>query len=393
MWDKRHGVLLFLNSFATGLLSPLLTLLLLGSGIGMAAVPLTVGLYSATTVVFEIPSGMAADRWGRKNCFLLSCVFLLPSLGLLALGRGLPAMLAAMVFLGLARAFSSGSLDALVVEEFLLKHGEEALPRCTARISALTSIGLAAGCLAGGGVYSLTGRLWAAIALKAAVVLALLALGAGLTEHPVARETANPVALLTATLRGSGTVRALVLLCAAAAPPVFAVEVFYQPRFTQLLHSGAAGWALGFLSAGGYYATAAGSLLAARLGRPTLRRLLAFTGLTGAGLAGMAAAGTPVLFVAAYFAFYAILGGTDCLTSTLLNRAAPPKQRATLLSACSLAMQLGGLAASPLLSAGAALGTIPQVWLAAGGAVAAVMLVCLAVSAWRGRKTPPFPKH
>lgn len=250
MWDKRHGVLLFLNSFATGLLSPLLTLLLLGSGIGMAAVPLTVGLYSATTVVFEIPSGMAADRWGRKNCFLLSCVFLLPSLGLLALGRGLPAMLAAMVFLGLARAFSSGSLDALVVEEFLLKHGEEALPRCTARISALTSIGLAAGCLAGGGVYSLTGRLWAAIALKAAVVLALLALGAGLTEHPVARETANPVALLTATLRGSGTVRALVLLCAAAAPPVFAVEVFYQPRFTQLLHGGAAGWALAFSAQG-----------------------------------------------------------------------------------------------------------------------------------------------
>ena len=69
MWDKRHGVLLFLNSFVTGLLSPLLTLLLLGSGIGMAAVPLTVGLYSATTVVFEIPSGMAADRWGRKNCW------------------------------------------------------------------------------------------------------------------------------------------------------------------------------------------------------------------------------------------------------------------------------------------------------------------------------------
>ena len=56
-------------------------------------------------------------------------------------------------------------------------------------------------------------------------------------------------------------------------------------------------------------------------------------------------------------------------------------------------MQLGGLAASPLLSAGTALGTIPQVWLAAGGAVAAVILVCLAVSAWRGRKTPPLPKH
>uniref|UniRef100_UPI003AF55CC2 MFS transporter n=1 Tax=Candidatus Allofournierella excrementavium TaxID=2838591 RepID=UPI003AF55CC2 len=305
-------------------------------------------------------------------------------------GQGMAAVLAAMAFQGLARAFSSGSLDALVVEEFLLKNGAGALPKCTARISALTSIGLAMGCLAGGGVYALTGRLWTALALKGALVLAMLVLGAGLEEHPVERgqEEPNPAAQLAATLRSPGLVRALVLWPAAFAPSLFAVEVFYQPRFEQLLNSSAAGWALGTLSAGAFYASAAGAVLAPRLmRRPTLGRLLGVSALVGAGLMALSAAGTPVLFVAFYFLFYVINGSTDYLTSTLMNEAAPPSQRATLLSAGSLTLQLGGLAASPLLSAGAAVGTIPQVWLAAGGALASLMLAWLAVHLLRARKT------
>ena len=389
MFDKRHGLLLFLNSLASGLLSPLLTLLLLDKGLSLAAVPLAVGLYSATAVAFELPSGMAADRWGRKNCFLISLALLLPGLGLLILGRGTAAVLAAMAFQGLARAFSSGSLDALVVEEFLLKNGPEALPRCTARISALTSIGLAVGCLVGGGIYALTDRLWAALALKATVVLALLALGAGLAEHPVKREEGepNPAAQLAATLRGRGLVRALVLCSAALAPALFSVEVFYQPRFEQLLNSSAAGWALGALGGGAFYAAAAGSVLGPRLTRrPSLEKLLGAAALVGAGLMALGASGAPVTFVAAYFLFYVMVGWGDYLTSSLMNEAAPPSQRATLLSASSLSVQLGGLAASPLLSAGAAVGTIPQVWLAAGGALAAGMLAWLAARALRRRK-------
>lgn len=390
MFDKRHGLLLFLNGLSSGLLSPLLTLLLLDRGLSLAAVPLAVGLYSAVAVIFEVPSGMAADRWGRKNCFLVSQALLLPGLGLLALGQGMAAVLAAMAFHGLARAFSSGSLDALVVEEFLLKNGAGALPRCTARVSALTSIGLAMGCLAGGGVYALTGRMWTALALKGALVLVLLALSAGLEEHPVERgqEEPNPAVQLAAALRSPGLVRALVLWPAALAPALFSVEVFYQPRFEQLLNSSAAGWALGTLSAGAFYASAAGAVLGPRLTRrPTLGRLLGVSALVGAGLMALSAAGTPVLFVAFYFHFYVVNGSTDYLTSTLMNEAAPPSQRATLLSASSLSMQLGGLAASPLLSAGAAVGTIPQVWLAAGGALTALMLVWLAVHLLRARKT------
>ena len=52
MFDKRHGLLLFLNSLASGLLSPLLTLLWLDNGLSRAAVPRGVGLYSATAVAF-----------------------------------------------------------------------------------------------------------------------------------------------------------------------------------------------------------------------------------------------------------------------------------------------------------------------------------------------------
>ena len=384
MWNRRHGAMLFLNSVSTGFLAPVLTLLLLSKGCSLAVMPLAIGLHSAVTVVCEVPSGMAADRWGRRKCYLLSCLLTLPMLGLLVFGGGVGSVFAAMAFYGLAKAFSSGSLDALVVEEFLLKNGRGSLSACTGRISTLTSVGLAAGCLAGGGLYALTGRLWPVLALKACLTLTLLAMAAGLEEHAVCREDIHPAAQLAGILRGSGIVRALVLLSVAAAPPLFSVELFYQPRITELLHTQSAGWVLGALSAGAYYAAAAGSAFGRRAtAAPTLPKLLAVTALSGACLLGMAAADSAALFVGTYLVFYAVIGWTDYLSTTLMNEAAPPQQRATLLSANSLALQLGGLAASPLLSAAVSMGSIPRVWLIAGLAVCALMLSCLAAGARR----------
>ena len=383
MWNKRHGVLLFPNSASTGVLTPVLSLLLLAKGCTLATMPLAVGFYSAVAVVFEVPSGVAADRWGRKRCFLVSCALAFPMTALLALGDGFEVVLCAMALHGLARAFSSGSLDALVVEEFLLKNGPKSLSVCTGRVSMLTSVGLAAGCLGGGTIYALTGRLWAVLTLEAVVSLLLLLLAAGLEEHDVRQPESHPVADLIGVLRGAGIVRALVLLSVAAAPPLFSVELFYQPRVTELMQTQAAGWVLGVLSAGAYYAAAAGAALGRRVHpSPSLQKLLGVTAFTGAGLLALSAANSVASFIAAYLLFYLIIGWTDVLTSTLMNASVPTQQRATLLSTSSLALQMGGMAASPVLSAAVTFGSISQVWLVTGLAVAAVMLTCL----WVGKQ-------
>lgn len=376
MWNKRHGAALFLNSLSTGLLAPVLSLLLLGQGCSLSAIPLVVGLHSATTIAAELPSGMYADRFGRRRSFLLAQLLALPMLALLAAPGGLVTLVLAMVCYGLSRAFASGSLDALVVDEFLIRNGQEKLGACTARISMLTSMGLATGCILGGGLYALTGAFWPVLLAKGGVTLVLMALAAGLAEHcATAQPQQGQIKELARLVRAGKLLRAVLFVTVAGVPALFAVELFYQPRFAQLAGGGAVGWVLGLLAAGSYYAAAAGAALGRRVQpQPTLFGLLGATAAEAAALLVLALCRGPAGFVAAYPLFYLGIGWADYLAVTLMNGAAPPQHRAALLSANSLAVQLGGLAASPLLSAGVGLGSIPQVWALAALAAAAAML-------------------
>ena len=45
---------------------------LLGRGFSLAQVGLAEGVFHVTSMIFEIPSGMAADLFGRKRTLLLS---------------------------------------------------------------------------------------------------------------------------------------------------------------------------------------------------------------------------------------------------------------------------------------------------------------------------------
>ena len=51
---------------------------------------------------------------------------------------------------GVSRAFSSGSLDALIIDQALQEKGEGSLPDVTARLAILEETGLAVGCILGG---------------------------------------------------------------------------------------------------------------------------------------------------------------------------------------------------------------------------------------------------
>ncbi len=55
-----------------------------------------------------------------------------------------------MVLNGISRAFSSGSLDALIVDQALAERGEECLPDVTSHLSIMEQTGLALGCILGG---------------------------------------------------------------------------------------------------------------------------------------------------------------------------------------------------------------------------------------------------
>ena len=57
--------IIFLKNMATGILAPMLTLALLQHGANIRTISLFIGLYSATIILAEFPSGVFADLCGK----------------------------------------------------------------------------------------------------------------------------------------------------------------------------------------------------------------------------------------------------------------------------------------------------------------------------------------
>ena len=165
--------ILFLRALATGVLAPVLTLSLLAHGATLQTVSLLIGAYSLTVVAAEFPSGVFADLYGRKTAFLLSCAAHLAAYALLLVSGCTATLLVAMALAGLARAFSSGSIDALAIDE---APDSAALVRVTTRLSVLESAGLALGALAGGPLAALGRGYVGNLGLNLALYATLLAL-------------------------------------------------------------------------------------------------------------------------------------------------------------------------------------------------------------------------
>ena len=77
--SKPIQLVYFLKFFASGLIVPILSLMLLARGATIENVSLIIGLYSVTVIVSEFPSGVFADLYGRKTSFLLSSILYLIS--------------------------------------------------------------------------------------------------------------------------------------------------------------------------------------------------------------------------------------------------------------------------------------------------------------------------
>lgn len=345
-------LIVFLKNFSTGVMAPVLSLALLAHGASIGTVSLMIGAYSLTVIAAEFPSGVFADVYGRKRAFLLAAAFYFLSYGLMLPFRSEVVLFSAMILNGLGRAFSSGSLEALAIDEA----GDGAVVRITARFSILESAGLAAGALAGGLVSGLDtgyiGNLGANAAICALMFFLTLTF---VHEPPRAREQAEETAgsrfgeqakESLAFLKQKG-MRTLLTLALATGFALISVETYWQPALASFQP---APWVFGAVSFAGFFAVIAGTRLAERI--LTWRAdhgaalLLGMKALFGAGLILLALQFREAGFIAAYMLAYFFLGGGGVAENTLLNRAVPSGQRASVLSLFSFAVQIGGLIAS-----------------------------------------------
>lgn len=113
-----YYLLTFLHEFSLSLISAIYVLFLLKQGLDLFEVMLVNLAFMVGIFIFEIPTGAYADFYGRRRSIILSFIFLLFTFVLYFLSNSLWMFILAEVLAAIAFTFSSGALDAWLVDSF-----------------------------------------------------------------------------------------------------------------------------------------------------------------------------------------------------------------------------------------------------------------------------------
>lgn len=93
---------------------PYLLIYLIGNGVSLFSIGILYAIREGVTYVFEIPSGVIADNYGKKKELMTCFVFYIISFLLFFYGTDFPVLVLAMIFFGLGEAFRSGTHKAMI---------------------------------------------------------------------------------------------------------------------------------------------------------------------------------------------------------------------------------------------------------------------------------------
>lgn len=406
---RRFVALTFLRWFPTGLLIPVLVLLMVGRGLSLPTIGAVFAAYSVVTMVLELPTGGLADVVGRRTVLVAAELVTIASMFVIAVGQTVPVLVAGTMLAGVGRALGSGPLEAWYVDAAHAVDRLTDLKPALARAGAAGGVALAIGALGGGLVVAVTPLPDSGDGVLLSVsVPYLVAAGFGCVHLAVivawVRERARPAprpswrAVLgdvpRTVVAGSRlatrnhVLRRISMRTAVMGVVLTTAEVLSPVQFEKSI--GAHGYAV--LVTGAFLGTAAGSHLGPLVGRlvgGTGRGIAAATVLGAIGLAGLTLP-TWWAAAAAYVFLYVTLGLDIPLLGELLHAQTASDQRATVISVQSLVLQGGGVVGNLVVPVLAAAGSFDLAWLV----IAAVCLVStlLAVGLPRGQTSPPSPE-
>lgn len=389
-----YSLIMFLNSYLTGIVTPVLTLALMDKGASISNISIILGLYALTVILLELPSGMMADIFGRKKVFVLSLLVFTISFSLLLISKGFIVLCIVMILYGLGRALASGSFDALFIDYYIDTFGKDKLNNITTRLSVLEALGLSAGALSGGfypevsskylssslGLYDLN------ILVRIVLTLALLIISAVFIVDTVNRDNENPLSIKDHIKISSDFVfknsTLLYIFISVFSTGFFlsALETYWQPHFITFLPDESSSSRLLGLMAFLYLGAAmAGSILSNKTikkNKFNLRKMYLLMRACIAFLLILTALQTNIpSFIALYASIYLVFGMATIPEGVILNSETPNKIRASVLSVNSFTMQMGGLFGSFLYTILINYISIPAIWMLA----AFMILITLAI--------------
>jgi MFS family permease len=369
--QRTYLVLTLVSTLAASFIWGVNTLFLLDAGLNNTEAFTANAFFTAGQVLFEVPTGVVADTWGRRTSYLLGSATLLVStlmyLAMWHLRAPLWAWGIASMALGLGFTFFSGATEAWLVDALSITGARQQLDRVFARGQIVSGVAMLTG-TAAGGFAAQYGNLGVPYVIRAAllgltfVVAATSMKDLGFTPVRNRGVRHEVRAVLRASIDSgwrNPPVRYLMLagLCTGGIGiyAFYAVQPFLLKLYGDDQAFGVAGVAAAIVSASQILS----GLSAAWLRRLVRRRthVLILSALLIA--ASLAALGAITNFAVAMgvvvvwsFAFWAAMPTRQ----TYLNALIPSAQRATVLSFDNLMNSAGGVIAQP------ALGRAADVW-------------------------------
>lgn len=362
--QRTYLTLLLGNTLAASFIWGINTLFLLDAGLSNFEAFTANAFFTAGMVIFEVPTGVVADTWGRRISYLLGTITLAASTFLYYLMWQLNAPFwqwaIVSMLLGLGFTFFSGAVEAWLVDALHFADYQGGLEAVLGRGQMISGVAMLGGSVLGGVIAQAT-SLGVPFLLRVGVLLTMFVVAyklmkdMGFTPEPATHPLRVMRGVLTASLE-YGLRRRPVRFVMLAAPFASGVGIytFYalQPYLLELYGDPQA-----YSIAGLAAAIVAGSQIVGGYAAPRIRRL--FRKRTTALILGAVASALILALLGLVNVFWLalvllviwgmIFAAEMPIRQAYLNDMIPSKQRATVLSFDSLMGSSGGVVIQPIL--------------------------------------------
>jgi MFS family permease len=357
-------------NFGGWFMAPVYPLFLLHVGLDLFQMTTVLGVFLLGNFIFEVPTGVVADHFGRKISFLASCVVRMIAFALYAWADSFTDCLIAELIDAFGNTLASGALEAWAVDGIRAEGDDRSLERMFSRSQMIMRAMMVIGGIIGGYIATVDFSLPWLVAAGIFAVTGIAAAQSMYNDRPSApvRAGATHRSLANTLTAGLQQVRAshvLMLICAllflvfGAGVPA---HMLWQPRVQELTGQGV--WLMGWLWALVNIFSLIGSALVPRLLlRFRREHLLCSLNLFRTVMLVVAAQSVrPVPTVIAVLLVELCFGISDPVIRSWTNEHISAAQRATALSVVSMFSTLGGAVGLMTLGWIARAYGIPTAW-------------------------------
>lgn len=382
------------NTLAASFIWGVNTLFLLDAGLSSLEAFAANAFFTAGMVLFEVPTGVVADSWGRRISFLLGTITLAASTYLYFVMWQLHAPFWAWavvsVLLGLGFTFFSGAVEAWLVDALRFSGYEGGLEGVFGRGQIVSGIAMLVGSVAGGVIAQAT-NLGVPFLLRVGVLIAMFVVAfalmrdVGFTPERSMHPLKATKALLVASIDGGLKKRPVrYIMLAAPFSAGVGIYVFYalQPYLLELFGDPKAYSIAGLAAALVAASQVLGGWLAPRIRNLFQKRttvLIASVVVSAVILVALGFNRSFWLALVLLAVWSMVAAAAMPVRQAYLNDMIPSKQRATVLSFDSLMGSSGGVVVQPVLGRAADLYGYPAS-LAIGGLIELIAIPFLFAS-------------